>query len=74
VTGLPLVFKKQDTKKTEKGNKISKLMGTANQIVQTGTLSMPTQSIPCITLASPGRLYSARENLFEPLDSNLQFS
>jgi hypothetical protein len=41
-------------------------MGVANQAVQTGKLSMPHPECSYITLASPGRLYSARENLFEP--------
>ncbi len=41
-------------------------MGIVNQAVQTGTLSMPHPEYSYITLASPNRLYSARENLFEP--------
>jgi hypothetical protein len=46
--------------------KKGKVMGIANQAVQTGTLSMPHPEYSYITLASPGRLYSAQENLFEP--------
>ncbi len=41
-------------------------MGIANQAVQTGTLSMPHPEYSYIDLASPGRLYSARENLLLP--------
>jgi hypothetical protein len=48
------------------GSKHLKVMGIANQAVQTGMLSMPHPEYSYIDLASPGRLYSARENLLLP--------